>query len=114
MLFQFLKLDTASFHGGDLVATWWRLFCFAKAWEFDMTSQRPAKRAIDELRPRDKHYVCHDIPLAGFGVKIYPFGRKSFIVEYRPGAGGRRVARKRVVIGKFGTMTCEHVMRVES
>lgn len=97
-------MDTVSVHGGDLVATF---LVSVKFRAFSMASQRLSKKAVDELQPRDKQYVCYDASLAGFGVKVYPSGRKSFVVEYRPGAGGRRVAKKRLVIGKFGTMTCE-------
>ncbi|WP_306120950.1 MULTISPECIES: site-specific integrase [unclassified Roseitalea] len=72
-----------------------------------MTSQRLTKKAVDELQPRDKQYVCYDSSLPGFGVKVYPSGRKSFVVEYRPGSGGRRIAKKRLSIGHVGTLTCE-------
>ncbi len=76
-----------------------------------MVSQRLPKKAVDELQPRDKQYVCYDNSLLGFGVKVYPSGRKSFVIEYRPGAGGRRVAKKRLVIGKFGIITCEQARK---
>lgn len=104
-----LQMDAISVHGGDLVATF---LVSVKSRVFSMTSQRLTKKTVDELQPRDKQYVCYDASLAGFGVTVYPSGRKSFVVEYRPGAGGRRVAKKRLVIGKYGTMTCEQARNV--
>jgi len=75
-------------------------------------SQRLTKKAVDELQPRDKQYVWYDGSLPGFGVKVYPSGRKSFVVEYRPGSGGRRIAKKRLSIGRVGTVTCEQARDV--
>jgi Arm DNA-binding domain len=34
-----------------------------------------------------------------------PTGAKSFVVEYRPGAGERGVAKKRLTLGRHGAMT---------
>jgi integrase len=36
-----------------------------------------------------------------------PSGSKTFIVEYRPGAGGRGVAKSRLTLGRYGAMTTE-------
>lgn len=36
-----------------------------------------------------------------------PTGAKTFILEYRPGAGGRGVAKRRLTIGHYGEMTVE-------
>ena len=40
--------------------------------------------------------------MKGFGVRVMPTGVKSYVLEYRPGAGGRGVAKKRLTLGKHG------------
>jgi hypothetical protein len=48
------------------------------------------KRAVDALAPRGgKSFVAYDSEVKGFGCRISPTGTKTFILEYRPGAGGR-------------------------
>ena len=77
-----------------------------------MPVTRITKRAIEVLQPRSTAYVVYDSGLVGFGVRVNPTGAKSFLIEYRPGSGGRRVAKKRIVIGQFGKMTCEQARNV--
>lgn len=57
------------------------------------------KRTVDAITPGDRASIVYDTDLKGFGVRIAPNGSLSWFVEYRPGAGGRRVAKKRMVIG---------------
>ena len=61
------------------------------------------KRVIDAAIYHGKvgtaHYLWDD-QLAGFGVRIYPSGRKSFVVTYR--AKGRQRFH---TVGRFGEMT---------
>ena len=57
------------------------------------------KRTVDAIIPGDRATIVYDTDLKGFGVRIAPNGSLSWFVEYRPGAGGRRVAKKRMVIG---------------
>lgn len=57
------------------------------------------KRTVDAIIPGDRASIVYDTDLKGFGVRIAPNGSLSWFVEYRPGAGGRRVAKKRMVIG---------------
>lgn len=47
----------------------------------------------------EKTTFYYDEALAGFGMKIAPTGTRSWIVEFRPGAGGRSVTKKRMRIG---------------
>jgi Arm DNA-binding domain/Phage integrase, N-terminal SAM-like domain len=55
------------------------------------------KRTIDGISSIPA--VIYDTELKGFGVRLGASGNLSWFVEYRPGAGGRRVAKKRVIIG---------------
>ena len=64
-----------------------------------------SKSAVDALEPRDKPYIAYDAKLKGFGVRVMPSGAKSWIVEYRPGAGGRRVAKRRLALGATTLLT---------
>ena len=48
-------------------------------------------RAVDALRPAARDYVVWDRELAGFGVRVYPTGRKVWVVQSRGGGGPRRL-----------------------
>jgi integrase len=62
------------------------------------------KRAIDALPcPADCDTIWWDDELKGFGLKITPTGRRTFLVQYRP-AGDRRNPRK-YTIGEYGSVT---------
>ena len=63
------------------------------------------KRAVDALEPAGKSWIAWDDRLTGFGCRVQPSGTKSFIVNYRPGDGGRKAPNKRIVIGRFGRVT---------
>jgi hypothetical protein len=52
---------------------------------------RVTKRTVDALPARAKPYVAFDADVKGFGVRVMPSGAKTFVLEYRPGAGGRAV-----------------------
>ncbi len=65
------------------------------------------KRTLDAIKPRDKIFIVFDSDIKGFGARIAPSGGVSFVLEYRPGAGGRGVAKRRLTLGKFGAMTLD-------
>lgn len=69
------------------------------------------KRAVDALAPGDKPYFVYDAKLPGFGVRVMPTGAKTFILEYRPGAGGRSVTKRRLTIGRFGVLSAEQARK---
>ena len=60
---------------------------------------RISKRTVDAIPISDRAVIAYDDQLAGFGVRVAPSGALSWFVEYRPGAGGRQVAKKRHTFG---------------
>jgi integrase len=69
------------------------------------------KRTVDGLQPRGEPYISFDDDVKGFGLRVMPTGFKSYVVEYRPGAGGRGVAKRRLTLGKHGAMTAEQARK---
>ena len=63
------------------------------------------KRVIDASAPESKTRYLWDSELGGFGVKILPSGRKTFIVQYRMGGRGKRT--RRVTIGVHGSISAD-------
>lgn len=52
---------------------------------------RLTQRTVDKLSPRDTEYLKWDVELSGFGVRVYPSGSKSYVVQYRKGRLTRRM-----------------------
>src|SRR5687768_2182374 len=71
-----------------------------------------SKRAIDALPcSTGRDTIWWDDDLKGFGLKITPAGRRTFLVQYRP-TGDRRNPRK-YTIGEYGSVT-PYQARVEA
>ncbi|RUY80244.1 DUF4102 domain-containing protein, partial [Mesorhizobium sp. M7A.F.Ca.CA.001.09.2.1] len=66
---------------------------------------------IDQVEPGGKPVVHYDAQLKGFGLRGMPSGYKSWIVEYRPYGGGRRVGSRRMVLGSAATLTAEEARK---
>ena len=65
-----------------------------------------SKRVVDRLSVNGKDAVFWDPDLAGFGVRVYPSGKKVFVVQTR--AFGRS---KRVTLGTYGKLTPEQARK---
>ena len=78
-----------------------------------MPNVKLGRKALACLPSVSRMTIYYDTDLKGFGLKVSPpsgrntNGSRSWIVEYRPGAGGRAVAKKRVVLGSVETLTPE-------
>lgn len=62
------------------------------------------KRNIETLAASNDGRIVFDEELPGFGLRLAPSGRKTFLVQYRVG-GGRAGRQRRVSVGVFGTIS---------
>ena len=81
-------------------------------WErpWKMTTVREApllkkinKKLVDSLDATGSELWVWDTEVKGFGVRMRPGGRKTYVIEYRPGAGGRVAPKRRYTIGQHGS-----------
>jgi integrase len=72
-----------------------------------MLVERLTKRFAENVEASHRVEFYYDGELPGFSLKVYASGQKRWCVEYRPGGGGRRVIKRRMVLGTFGTITAE-------
>ena len=61
------------------------------------------KQMVDRASIDDGELWVWDTEIRGFGLRVRPSGRKSYIVEYRPGDGGRHTQKRRYTIGQHGS-----------
>lgn len=65
------------------------------------------KRAVEGLEIKPKDYLIWDGDLRGFGVRVYPSGKKTYLVQYRK---GRRT--RRLTLGQHGALTAEDARKL--
>jgi len=70
-----------------------------------MAVGRITKRVVDATGPGNRDRFVWDSELSGFGLKVTPRGRKTYIVQFR--VGGRRGTTRRVSLGAHGKLTPE-------
>ena len=70
-----------------------------------MPTKRLTKRSVEALETKDSDYFVWDTELRGFGVKITPAGKRTYVVQYR--LGGRRGRTRRISVGAHGNITTE-------
>lgn len=68
-----------------------------------VTTGRLTKRAVENLPARAERYVVWDTELKGFGVRVSPQGRRTYLVRYRTTGG----ADRRLTLATHGVMTTE-------
>lgn len=75
------------------------------------STQALTKRFIDSLISEEgKDFIVWDAGLTGFGVRVKPSGRKSYLYKYRSAEGTQR----KVTIGSHGQITLEQARRLAS
>jgi integrase len=77
-----------------------------------MATGKITKRLVNELSRTGGRYTVYDTELKGFGVRVMPSGLATYIVEYRPGGGGRRISKSRMTIGRVGELTPDQARRI--
>lgn len=65
------------------------------------------KRSIDALEVKDKDYFAWDDELSGFGIWVFPSGRKQFVVQYRVGKLSRRMT-----LGRYGAIVPDQARKL--
>jgi hypothetical protein len=70
-----------------------------------------SKRTVDALTPRNRCYIAYDTALKGFGCKVMATGTKTWVVEYRTGAGGRSAPKKRISLGSTAALTADQARK---
>lgn len=65
-------------------------------------SKKLSKAIVDRAEPQNADYFIWDSVLKGFGLKIARGGRKSYVCQYRVGAG-RTAPSRRMTIGAHGS-----------
>lgn len=72
-----------------------------------MPSLQLSRKTIAAIPAPSKPTIYYDTILTGFGLRVSPNGRSRWIVEFRLGARGRKVAKTRMVLGDGQTLTVE-------
>ncbi len=57
------------------------------------------KKVVEGINPQDSDVVVWDAEIPGFGVRVWPSGRRVYILKYRNLQGRQR----KPVIGRHGT-----------
>jgi integrase len=73
-----------------------------------------SRRTITAIESVQRSTIFYDTELTGFGLKIQPSGVASWIIEYRPGAGGRSVPPRRLVLGRSNALTPDQARKLAS
>lgn len=76
-----------------------------------MAGVKITKRVVDDAEKRGARYTIFDSEIRGFGLRVFPSGKRTWILEYRPGEGGRRTAKKRITIGSTEDFTPDQARR---
>ena len=65
-----------------------------------------SNRVVDGLRAGDRDVIYWDWDLRGFGVRVYPNGAKTYLVQTRGPKGS-----KRITVGRHGTLSADEARR---
>lgn len=74
----------------------------------DVDMPKLSKKIVDASKPGNAEYFVWDGDLPGFGLRVFPSGKKSFLVQYR-----HQRRTRRITIGLYGPLTPDSA-RVEA
>ncbi|KTE77642.1 tyrosine-type recombinase/integrase [Sphingopyxis sp. A083] len=77
-----------------------------------MPSLKITKRAVDALPATGSQTFVWDTEVKGFGLKVTPAGKRTYVFQYR--TGGRETATQRVTIGEHGSPWSPDAARKEA
>lgn len=77
-----------------------------------MAVTRITKRTVDALNAGSRVVFAWDQDVSGFGIKVTPSGRKTYVIQYRIPGLGRRGFAKRITLGEHGVLTPEEARRL--
>ncbi len=66
---------------------------------------------VKALKPRDRDYVVWDSEITGFGARVRPSGKITYIFKYRVG-GGRTGTMRKPTIGVHGAITADQAREI--
>lgn len=74
---------------------------------------RLTTKLAHSLPPSDRPTILYDADLTGFGIRVSaaspknPKGTRTWILEYRPGHGGRRISKRRISLGRLEVLSAD-------
>jgi integrase len=77
-----------------------------------MATVKLTKTVVDAAQPRERAYILFDSQITGFGVRVFPTGTKTWILEYRPNGGGRKERNKKYKLGSVKDLTADEARRL--
>src|SRR4028118_943992 len=66
------------------------------------------KRVVEGVVPGERDVIVWDTELRGFGFKVTPKGRRSYLLYYRTADGQQR----KPALGSHGAITCEQAREI--
>ena len=78
-----------------------------------MAVRRITKQVVDSSLADGRDYFIWDSDVKGFGLKVSPSAKKTYIVEYRT-SGGRAGRKRRFTIGRHGSPWTAEAARDEA
>ena len=71
-----------------------------------------SKRSVKSVQAVERATIFYDTELTGFALRVRPSGVAAWMIEYRPGAGGRGVPPRRLVLGRTNALTPDEARKL--